>query len=672
MRTNLTFFSPNSTFFPQKHTQKGMMTTMKTNTSDGGGAGNNNTGGTVFAPPISGAGFASTRVPVVPSKSARLIADFVANWNQKTGDSAVNDKRQKTTTTSASTTSNGKENSNDRRTFSRGGQNAMVKVIDGESVLVHEGKRGTESEVNVGVILKELPGHALALLMAGDEREAMQWKEKAIDDANGKARKRGDDEEEVSFGEYLMNSLDVLRRVVSLRSLRSVKHYFERIGYDPTPAVLDCVSCALRRVATMDEAYFLGRKSSDGGANLELKCGIVKTCADIVTEMWEQDMAKCAAELATYPVPTTMAQKENNTNGTELQHEENMLMAFYDAAYAMTREVHTIVDSDAWNGQTEEFRAFLDTFASFAFNTEIVEYAHQSGGKVETMRMVRLALALLQFAPKETSNLGDTELWTRLWYAAKGAQCLRTICTADIDNGNGETLYDKYLHDAAVETSNESEKASSVVARDCLKLATECAALAFVQALDEVYPKYNAPAFFGSFGMHGNGDPKRWRIFATLARCCEVLCEDSEVRDAVISALIVPLAKFMSNVVRGRSGDGSKKIAEKPQGTFFVIFEEVRIRGGTQKATETVKLAWMFIYGTIASAQAAPFMKSKSFGKEFSRLLNDTSSENPDIYGGPFTAERVKELLSELHESAKSLVGDENSKLFETFLSELR
>ena len=676
MNKAIHFFFPKTPFFPntqRTHKTVRMMMTMKTNTSDGGGGGNSG-GGAVFAPPISGAGFASTRVPVVPSKSVRLIADFVANWNQITGDSAVNaitnNKRQKMTI-SASTTNIGKGNNNDKGTFSRGGQNAMVKVIDGESVLVHEGKRGTD-EVNVGVILKELPGHALALLMAGDEREAMQWKEKAIDAANSKAGKRGDDDEEVSFGEYLMNSLDLLRRVVSLRSMRSVKHYFERIGYDPTPAVLDCVSCALRRVATMDEAYFLGRKSSDGGANLELKCGIVKTCADIVTEMWEQDMAKCAAELATYPVPLTTAQKENNTNGTELQHEENMLMAFYDAAYAMTREVHEIVESDAWNGQTEEFRAFLDTFASFAFNTEIVEYAHQSGGKVETMRMVRLALALLQFAPKETSNLGDTELWTRLWYAAKGAQCLRTICTADIDNGNGETLYDKYLHDAAVETSNESEKASSVVARDCLKLATECAALAFVQALDEVYPKYNAPAFFGSFGMHGNGDPKRWRIFATLARCCEVLCEDSEVRDAVISVLIVPLVKFMSNVVRGRSGDGSKKIAEKPQGTFFVIFEEVRIRGGTQKATETVKLAWMFIYGTIASAQAAPFMKSKSFGKEFSRLLNDTSSENPDIYGGPFTAERVKELLSELHESAKSLVGDENSKLFETFLSELR
>ena len=170
--------------------------------------------------------------------------------------------------------------------------------------------------------------------------------------------------------------------------------------------------------------------------------------------------------------------------------------------------------------------------------------------------------------------------------------------------------------------------------------------------------------------MNGNGDSKRWRVFATLARCCEVLCEDSEVRDAVISALIVPLAKFMSNVVRGRSGDGSKKIFPKPAGTFFVIFEEVRIRGGTQKATETVKLAWMFIYGTIASAQAAPFMKSKSFGKEFALLLKDASSENPDIHGGAHTAEHVRDLLSELHDNVKSLVGAENSKLFETFLAE--
>jgi hypothetical protein len=388
--------------------------------------------------------------------------------------------------------------------------------------------------------------------------------------------------------------------------------------------------------------------------------------------MWEQDLVKCAAELATYPVPTTIAQKENNRNGKETFHEENMLMAFYDAAYAMTREVYATIDDEKRNiSETEEFRAFLDTFASFAFSTEIVEYAHHSGGKLETMRMVRLALALLQYASKENSNLGDTELWTRLWYTAKGAQCLRTICTADVDNESGETLYDKYLHDVALETSNDVEKAANVVARDCLKLATECAALAFAQALDAVYPKYNAPAFFGSFGMNGNGDSKRWRVFATLARCCEVLCEDSEVRDAVISALIVPLAKFMSNVVRGRSGDGSKKIFPKPAGTFFVIFEEVRIRGGTQKATETVKLAWMFIYGTIASAQAAPFMKSKSFGKEFALLLKDASSEKPDIHGGAHTAEHVRDLLSELHDNVKSLVGAENSKLFETFLAEL-
>jgi hypothetical protein len=454
-----------------------------------------------------------------------------------------------------------------------------------------------------------------------------------------------------------------------------VKHYFEKIGYDPTPAVLNAVLCVLRRISMMDTKFFSENNDNDNDSSntsLELKCGIMKTCVDIVTGMWEQDLVKCAAELATYPVPTTIAQKENNRNGKETFHEENMLMAFYDAAYAMTREVYATIDDEKRNiSETEEFRAFLDTFASFAFSTEIVEYAHHSGGKLETMRMVRLALALLQYASKENSNLGDTELWTRLWYTAKGAQCLRTLCTADVDNESGETLYDKYLHDVALETSNDFEKAANVVARDCLKLATECAALAFAQALDAVYPKYNAPAFFGSFGMNGNGDSKRWRVFATLARCCEVLCEDSEVRDAVISALIVPLAKFMSNVVRGRSGDGSKKIFPKPAGTFFVIFEEVRIRGGTQKATETVKLAWMFIYGTIASAQAAPFMKSKSFGKEFALLLKDASSENPDIHGGAHTAEHVRDLLSELHDNVKSLVGAENSKLFETFLAEL-
>jgi hypothetical protein len=555
---------------------------------------------------------------------------------------------------------------------------AMVKVIDGESMLVNRclNERGhvkTSNEVNVALILKELPAHVQALLMANDEEEAKEWQRRTMTVVSDLEREE-EEENAFGFGEYLMNSLDVLKRVVSLRSLRSVKHYFEKIGYDPTPAVLNAVLCVLRRISMMDTKFFSENNDNDNDSSntsLELKCGIMKTCVDIVTGMWEQDLVKCAAELATYPVPTTTAQKENNRNGTET-HEENMLMAFYDAAYAMTREVYATIDDEKRNiSETEEFRAFLDTFASFAFSTEIVEYAHHSGGKLETMRMVRLALALLQYASKENSNLGDTELWTRLWYTAKGAQCLRTLCTADVDNESGETLYDKYLHDVALETSNDFEKAANVVARDSLKLATECAALAFAQALDAVYPKYNAPAFFGSFGMNGNGDSKRWRVFATLARCCEVLCEDSEVRDAVISALIVPLAKFMSNVVRGRSGDGSKKIFPKPAGTFFVIFEEVRIRGGTQKATETVKLAWMFIYGTIASAQAAPFMKSKSFGKEFALLLKDASSENPDIHGGAHTAEHVRDLLSELHDNVKSLVGAENSKLFETFLAEL-
>jgi hypothetical protein len=572
-----------------------------------------------------------------------------------------------------------KSNGGGARQQQQRGMHAMVKVIDGESMLVNRclNERGhvkTSNEVNVALILKELPAHVQALLMANDEEEAKEWQRRTMTVVSDLEREE-EEENAFGFGEYLMNSLDVLKRVVSLRSLRSVKHYFEKIGYDPTPAVLNAVLCVLRRISMMDTKFFSENNDNDNDSSntsLELKCGIMKTCVDIVTGMWEQDLVKCAAELATYPVPTTIAQKENNRNGKETFHEENMLMAFYDAAYAMTREVYATIDDEKRNiSETEEFRAFLDTFASFAFSTEIVEYAHHSGGKLETMRMVRLALALLQYASKENSNLGDTELWTRLWYTAKGAQCLRTICTADVDNESGETLYDKYLHDVALETSNDVEKAANVVARDCLKLATECAALAFAQALDAVYPKYNAPAFFGSFGMNGNGDSKRWRVFATLARCCEVLCEDSEVRDAVISALIVPLAKFMSNVVRGRSGDGSKKIFPKPAGTFFVIFEEVRIRGGTQKATETVKLAWMFIYGTIASAQAAPFMKSKSFGKEFALLLKDASSEKPDIHGGAHTAEHVRDLLSELHDNVKSLVGAENSKLFETFLAEL-
>ena len=596
---------------------------------------------------------AATRVPATPSTSARLIGALLTRWNAVINNNNNNNSFARTTPETTTT---------------KRGQNAIVRIIDGESVLVNTtrgegGGMNMKDEVNVALILKELPTHLIALLMADEETEARQWQKQTV-----MARNNGEnDESSFDFRQYVANGLDVVKRVVSMRSLRNVKHYFEKIGYDPTPAVLDVVLCAVRRVAMTETTSFLG-KTSDSNDNLKLKCEIMKTCAEIVTEIWEQDLVKCAAELATYPM--AMTHKKNNKKGKE-KGEESMLMSFYDAAYSMAREVYASIDDENWKNETKEFRAFLDIFASFAFNREVVEYAHQCGGKEKTMRMVRLALVLLQYTPGDNSVYGDTALWERLWFAAKGSVCLRMICTADLCNGSGETLYDKYLHDAAQKSSDDFEMAANIVARDSLKLATECAAVAFVQALDSMYPKYNAPAFFGSFTMIGSGDSMKWRVFASLARCCEVLCEDSEVRDAIISALIVPLAKFMSNIVRGRSGDMSTKIDVEPQGTFFVIFEDVRTRGVTQKATETVKLAWMFIYGTISSAQAAPFMGSKSFGKEFSRVISNTSSENPEVYGGLNTAKRVCELLNELHNSAKSLVGAENASLFEAFLAEL-
>ena len=595
---------------------------------------------------------AATRVPATPSTSARLIGALLTRWNAVINNNNNNNSFARTTP----------------ETTTKRGQNAIVRIIDGESVLVNTtrgegGGMNMKDEVNVALILKELPTHLIALLMADEETEARQWQKQTV-----MARNNGEnDESSFDFRQYVANGLDVVKRVVSMRSLRNVKHYFEKIGYDPTPAVLDVVLCAVRRVAMTETTSFLG-KTSDSNDNLKLKCEIMKTCAEIVTEIWEQDLVKCAAELATYPM--AMTHKKNNKKGKE-KGEESMLMSFYDAAYSMAREVYASIDDENWKNETKEFRAFLDIFASFAFNREVVEYAHQCGGKEKTMRMVRLALVLLQYTPGDNSVYGDTALWERLWFAAKGSVCLRMICTADLCNGSGETLYDKYLHGAAQKSSDDFEMAANIVARDSLKLATECAAVAFVQALDSMYPKYNAPAFFGSFTMIGSGDSMKWRVFASLARCCEVLCEDSEVRDAIISALIVPLAKFMSNIVRGRSGDMSTKIDVEPQGTFFVIFEDVRTRGVTQKATETVKLAWMFIYGTISSAQAAPFMGSKSFGKEFSRVISNTSSENPEVYGGLNTAKRVCELLNELHNSAKSLVGAENASLFEAFLAEL-
>ena len=595
---------------------------------------------------------AATRVPATPSTSARLIGALLTRWNAVINNNNNNNSFARTTPETTTT---------------KRGQNAIVRIIDGESVLVNttRGEGGgvnTKDEVNVALILKELPTHLIALLMADEETEARQWQKQTV-----MARNNENDESLFDFRQYVANGLDVVKRVVSMRSLRNVKHYFEKIGYDPTPAVLDVVLCAVRRVAMTETTSFLG-KTSDSNDNLKLKCEIMKTCAEIVTEIWEQDLVKCAAELATYPM--AMTHKKNNKKGKE-KGEESMLMSFYDAAYSMAREVYASIDDENWKNETKEFRAFLDIFASFAFNREVVEYAHQCGGKEKTMRMVRLALVLLQYTPSDNSDYGDTALWERLWFAAKGSVCLRMICTADLCNGSGETLYDKYLHDAAQKSSDDFEMAANIVARDSLKLATECAAVAFVQALDSMYPKYNAPAFFGSFTMIGSGDSMKWRVFASLARCCEVLCEDSEVRDAIISALIVPLAKFMSNIVRGRSGDMSTKIDVEPQGTFFVIFEDVHTRGVTQKATETVKLAWMFIYGTISSAQAAPFMGSKSFGKEFSRVISNTSSENPEVYGGLNTAKHVCELLNELHNSAKSLVGAENASLFEAFLAEL-
>ena len=150
------------------------------------------------------------------------------------------------------------------------------------------------------------------------------------------------------------------------------------------------------------------------------------------------------------------------------------------------------------------------------------------------------------------------------------------ICTADLCNWKRETLYDKYLHDAAQKSSDDFEMAANIVARQLKTRNGVCCCGVCASAGFHV-SEIQRTCVFGSFTMIGSGDSMKWRVFASLARCCEVLCEDSEVRDAVISALIVPLAKFMSNIVRGRSGDMSTKIDVEPQGTFFSIFEDARL-----------------------------------------------------------------------------------------------
>jgi len=274
-------------------------------------------GGCSTTPTTPADAIAATRVPATPSTSARLIGALLTRWNNSA----------RTTTTPETTT-----------TTTQRGQNAIVRIIDGESVLVNttRGEGGgvnTKDEVNVALILKELPTHLIALLMADEETEARRWQKQTVMARNNNGE---NDESSFDFRQYIANGLDVVKRVVSMRSLRNVKHYFVKIGYDPTPAVLDVVLCTVRRVSMTETTSFLG-KSNDSNDNLKLKCEIMKTCAEIVTEIWEQDLVKCAAELATYPM--AMTHKKNNKKG-RVKGEESMLMSFYDAAYSMAREVY--------------------------------------------------------------------------------------------------------------------------------------------------------------------------------------------------------------------------------------------------------------------------------------------------------------------------------------------
>ena len=133
--------------------------------------------GGAFVPTLNGGSFASTRVPVVPSLNARAIGDLVKNWNLNAlAPSGVNAG----SATAMNNAKRQKSNGGGATQQQQRGMHAMVKVIDGESMLVNRclNERGhvkTSNEVNVALILKELPAHVQALLMANDEEEAKEW-----------------------------------------------------------------------------------------------------------------------------------------------------------------------------------------------------------------------------------------------------------------------------------------------------------------------------------------------------------------------------------------------------------------------------------------------------------------------------------------------------------------
>jgi len=630
---------------------------------------------------------ASTRVQSVPSAATIKIAKLVLTWSLQSAflsNPMISNKDENELI--------GKDEDvlNDRR---QRGINCVIKVVDGEPILQSYcslsatddgisrdeydeddcGTNSTSVSVPVSMVLKELPGHLIGLALAATQSDSKKFLRQCVVERTNDQREQeqnNDREIEIDFGVYVSNALDVMKRVVTVRSLPRVKSYFDRVGWDPVPRCLDAVGAVLRRVALCGVG---AGKDDFFGKSLELRCELINACTDVVIAMWDGNRTKAAAICATYPLREeniAMCNYESYNEVNKRNGEGTLLMAFYDAAYVATRLLHEALEQKS---DVDDLRAFLETFASFAFDKEIVEYAHKSGGRAETMRMVRLALALLQFTPQNNndknnnasitalnSSHNDAQMWTRLWYSAKGAQCLRAILTAELDSSTGETLYDKYLESA----TKENAESESVVARDSLKLATECAANAFVHALSVIYPNYVEDKE-AVFALSGVNDTRQWRTFATLARGCEILCEDSEVRDVVISTMIGSLASFMNNIARGRinnvNNGGSEQL--KAESTFSALFVE----NNATKLTEAVKVAWLFIYGTIASSQAAPFLviessKKASFGEELNQ-----------VFGAKFgkdASHEVSKMFQELHDSAKGLAGAENAQLFESFLKD--
>ena len=155
----------------------------------------------------------------------------------------------------------------------------MVKVIDAMLVNRCLNERARERRSERGADFERVAG-ARASAFDGERRDRGETWQRTDDVGCERLGEEEERRERVRFQRIFANSLDVLKRVVSMQSLRSVKHYFEKIGtirrrrfwigfVRVEEGIDDGYDFVFQRITTSDnDSMILVSK---------LKCGIMKT-----------------------------------------------------------------------------------------------------------------------------------------------------------------------------------------------------------------------------------------------------------------------------------------------------------------------------------------------------------------------------------------------------------